>query len=125
MELAKELRKYSNTLNGREQLAIEQFVSALEFVPSTLAENAGHDPIEILAELKSRHDKGDRYAGLNLFTGKIEDNFIAGIVEPLRIKTQAIDSASEVSMMILRIDDVIASGSSKSSMSRPSLKESE
>ena len=125
MELAKELRKYSNTLNGREQLAIEQFASALEFIPSTLAENAGLDPIEILTELKSRHDKGDRHAGINLFTGKIEDNFIAGIVEPLRIKTQAIASASEVAMMILRIDDVIASGSAKSSPSKPSFDESE
>ena len=115
IELSKELRKFSQSLGGREQLAVEQFASALEFIPTTLAENAGLDPIDILTELKSRHDQGESFAGLNLFTNKIENNITAGIVEPLRIKTQAINSASEVSMMILRIDDVIASGSKKGS----------
>lgn len=109
IELSKELRKYSQTLGGREQLAVEQFASALESVPITLAENAGLDPIDILTELKARHDNGEKNAGLNLFNSAIEDNVKAGIVEPLKIKTQAINSASEVSMMILRIDDVIAS----------------
>jgi chaperonin GroEL (HSP60 family) len=116
IELAKELRKFSQTLGGREQLAIEEFASSLEFIPLTLAENAGLDPIDVLTEMKARHDKGEKYAGLNLFTGKIEDNLKAGIVEPLRIKTQAINSASEVSMMILRIDDVIASSSKQGRM---------
>jgi len=111
IELARELRKFSQTLGGREQLAIEEFASSLEFIPLTLAENAGLDPIDVLTEMKARHDRGEKYAGLNLFSGKIEDNLRAGIVEPLRIKTQAINSASEVSMMILRIDDVIASSS--------------
>ena len=115
IELSKELRKFSQSLGGREQLAVEQFASALEFIPTTLAENAGLDPIDILTELKSRHDQGESFAGLNLFTNKIENNITAGIVEPLRIKTQAINSASEVSMMILRIDDVIASGGKKGS----------
>ncbi len=119
IELAKELRKYSQTLGGREQLAVEQFASALESIPTTLAENAGLDPIDILTELKARHDQGSVNSGLNLFTGKIEDNLQAGIIEPLKIKTQAINSASEVSMMILRIDDVIAA-SEKSSSSQPS-----
>jgi len=111
IEVAKELRKFSQSLTGREQLAVEQFASALEFIPTTLAENAGLDPIEILTELKSRHDKGEKHVGLNLLSNKIEDNLKSGVVEPLRIKTQAIDSATEVSMMILRIDDVIAAGS--------------
>jgi len=114
IELARELRKFSQTLGGREQLAIVEFANSLEFIPVTLAENAGLDPIDTLTELKARHDKGEKYAGLNLFTNKIEDNLKAGIIEPLRIKTQAINSASEVSMMILRIDDVIASGSKSS-----------
>lgn len=113
IELARELRKFSQTLGGRERLAVEQFASALEFIPSTLAENAGLDPIDILTELKARHDKGEKTSGLNLFTGNIEDNLKAGIAEPLRIKTQAINSSSEVSMMILRIDDVIAAGKPK------------
>jgi archaeal chaperonin len=109
MELSKMLREFSNSLGGREQLAVQEFANALEFVPSTLAENAGLDPIDILTEMKSRHDQGEKNAGINIFTSKVEDSLAAGIIEPLRIKTQAISSASEVATMILRIDDVLAS----------------
>ncbi len=119
MELAKRLRTFGQSLNGREQLAVEEFASALEFIPSTLAENAGLDPIDVLTELKSKHDAGERNAGLNLFNNKIEDVLAARIIEPYKIKSQAINSASEVANMILRIDDVIASngkGKSGSSM---------
>ncbi|MBI2045105.1 TCP-1/cpn60 chaperonin family protein [Candidatus Pacearchaeota archaeon] len=116
IELAKRLREFSQGLSGREQLAVEEFASALEFIPSTLAENAGIDPIDVLTELKSRHDAGDKNAGLNLFTNKVEDTIAAKIIEPLKIKTQAINSASEVATMILRIDDVIASDIKKSGM---------
>ena len=113
IELAKRLREFGQTLSGREQLAVEQFASALEFIPVTLAENAGIDPIDILTELKSRHDSGDKNAGLNLFTNKIENVLEARIIEPLKIKSQAINSASEVANMILRIDDIIASSEDK------------
>jgi archaeal chaperonin len=113
MELAKRLREFGQSLSGREQLAVEQFASALEFIPTTLAENAGLDPIDILTELKSRHDSGDRNAGLNLFTNKVENVLEARIIEPLKIKSQAIDSASEVAIMILRIDDIIMSTGEK------------
>ena len=109
IELAKRLREFGQSLSGREQLAVDEFASALECIPVSLAENAGLDPIDILTELKSRHDAGERNAGLNLFTNKIENVLEARIIEPLKIKTQAISSASEVAMMILRIDDVIAS----------------
>ncbi len=112
IELARRLRKFGQTLSGREQLAIEEFASALEFIPLTLAENAGMDPIDVLTELKSLHDSGDRNAGLNLFKNRIENTFEARILEPMKIKSQAINSASEVAIMILRIDDVIA-GSKK------------
>ncbi len=116
MELAKRLRDFSQGLSGREQLAVEEFANALEFIPSTLAENAGIDPIDVLTELKSRHDSGEKNAGLNLFTNKIENVLEARIIEPLKVKTQAISSASEVAMMILRIDDVIASNGKKKGM---------
>jgi chaperonin GroEL (HSP60 family) len=99
-------------LSGREQLAVEEFASALEFIPITLAENAGIDPIDILTELKSKHDSGEKNAGLNLFTNKIENVLDAKIIEPLKIKSQAINSATDVATMILRIDDVIASSGS-------------
>jgi len=117
IELSKQLRAFSNKLGGREQLAIEQFARALECIPSTLAENAGLDPIDIVTELKARHDKGEKYTGINLLTNKIENALEAGIIEPLKTKTQAISSASEVAMMILRIDDVLASNPKRDSKS--------
>ncbi|MBI2629332.1 TCP-1/cpn60 chaperonin family protein [Candidatus Pacearchaeota archaeon] len=110
IELAKKLRIFSQSLSGREQLAVEEFAAALEHIPITLAENAGLDPIDILTELKAKHDEGMEHFGLNLFSGKVDDTFEAGIIEPLKVKTQAISSASEVANMILRIDDVISSG---------------
>jgi len=116
IELARRLRIFGQSLKGREQLAIEEFASALEFIPTTLAENAGLDPIDVLTELKSKHDADEKNAGLNLFTNKIENVLEARIIEPYKIKTQAINSASEVANMILRIDDVIASSGKKSGM---------
>ncbi len=118
-ELAKELRKFANSLSGREQLAVQSFAEAIEVIPRTLAENAGLDPIDILAELKAEHDKGKKWAGIDVFSGKVIDAWKLGVVEPLKIKTQAIQSASEVAIMILRIDDVIASGGKKESSGMP------
>ncbi|MEM4703292.1 MAG: thermosome subunit alpha [Candidatus Pacearchaeota archaeon] len=120
MEIAKKIREFSHTISGREQLAINAFADALEIIPRTIAENAGLDPIDILTELKSRHDKGETFAGLDVSSsaknsGEICDTLKRGIIEPLEIKIQAIKSASEVAMMILRIDDVIASSRAGSS----------
>lgn len=111
MELSKRLKAFARMQGGREQLAIEEFANALESIPETLAENAGLDPIEMLVELKKRHESNMPHHGLNLFTNKVEDSLLAGIVEPLKVKTQAISSATEVAMMILRIDDVLVSSS--------------
>ncbi len=113
MEVARELRKYAETFKGREQLAIIAFAEALEVVPRALAENAGLDPIDMLVELRAEHDKGRASAGLDVFTGKAQDTLKTGVVEPLKIKIQAIKSASEAAEMILRIDDVISSGKSE------------
>lgn len=112
IELAKRLRNYAESLSGREQLAVNAFANAMEVIPRTLAENAGLDPIDVLAELKAAHDKKQKWAGIDVFTGKVMDAWNKGVLEPLKIKTQAVSSASEVAVMILRIDDVIA-GSSK------------
>ena len=110
IELAKRMREFADTLSGREQLAVQAFADALEVIPRTLAENAGLDPIDSLTELKSKHDKGETTAGLNVNTGKAEDMWAKGVIEPLKIKTQAIQSASEAAIMLLRIDDVISAG---------------
>ena len=111
VEVAKQLREYSNKLSGREQLAVLAFADALEVVPRTLSENAGLDPIDMLTELKSSHEKGGKWMGIDVFKGKVVDSWKEGVLEPLRIKTQAVKSASEVCELILRIDDVIAGSS--------------
>jgi thermosome len=109
IELARDLRKFSESLSGREQLAVQAFADSVEIIPRTLAENAGLDPIDILTELKASHDKGKKWSGIDVFTGKVIDAWAKGVLEPLKIKTQAVSSASEVAIMILRIDDLIAS----------------
>ena len=116
LELAKELRKYANSLSGKEQLAVQAFANSMEVIPRTLAENAGIDPIDSLTELKAAHDKKQKWAGINVFTGRTMDAWAEGVIEPLKIKTQAVSSASEVAVMILRIDDIISGGKSGSEM---------
>ena len=109
-EIAKELRAYATKIGGREQLAIEAFAESLEIVPKTLAENAGLEPIDILVGLRSAHDKPNGHImGVDVFTGKIIDMQKNGVIEPIKVKEQAIKSATEAASMILRIDDVIAS----------------
>ena len=115
-EVAMQLRKFSTKLSGREQLAVQSFADAIEVIPVTLAENAGLDPIDILTDLKAHHDKGEKWAGINVYDGKIMDAWKEGVIESLKIKTQAIKSASEVAELILRIDDVIAGGSKSGGM---------
>ena len=112
MEIAMQLRDYAQTIGGREQIAIEAFASALESIPSTLAENAGLDPINIVIEMRKQHKEGKVYAGLNPYTGKVEDMKALNVIEPYRIGKQAINSATDAAVMILRIDDVIAARAS-------------
>jgi len=104
--LRKKLHSYAQSLQGREQLAVQAFAEALEIIPRTLAENAGIDPIDALTKLKASSQK---WPGINVFTGDVMDAWDAGVIEPLKIKTQALASATEVAEMILRIDDVILS----------------
>ena len=109
IELGLRLSKFAASVGGREQLAIEKFAKAMECIPWTLAENAGLDPIDVIIKLKHAHSgKNGQYMGINLDTGEAENMKTANVVEPLRVKTQAVNSATEVANMILRIDDVIA-----------------
>ena len=111
IELARRMREYAETVGGREQLAINAYAEALEILPRTLAESTGKDPIDILVNLRSQHDKGKQSYGIDVINGEIADMKKFGVVEPLKIKTQAIKSATEAAEMILRIDDVITSKS--------------
>ena len=109
-EIAKVLRAFATTVGGREQLAIEVFADALEVVPKTLAENAGLESIDILVGLRAAHEKKNGHLmGVDVFKGEIVNSYENGVVEPLKVKEQAMKSAAEVASMILMIDDVIAS----------------
>jgi thermosome len=109
VELALKLRDYAASIGGREQIAIDAFASAMEVVPTALSENAGLDPIDVLIEMRQAHKGGKKYAGINVFTGKVMDMKKERVLEPIRVGRQAISSATDAAVMILRIDDVIAS----------------
>jgi len=113
IELSMALRDYAPSVGGREQMAIEAFAHALEVIPKTLSENAGLDPINIMLEMRRLHKKGHKYAGVNVFNGKVEDMLKNDVIEPLRLGTHEIQTTTEAATMILRIDDVIASKSTK------------
>jgi thermosome len=116
VEVAYGLRKYANEVGGREQMAIEAFANAMEIIPRTLAENAGLDSINTLIDLRKAHVDGNKYAGINVYDGKVVDMKKLNVIEPLRVSTQAIQAATETAIMILRIDDIIASKGSKGGM---------
>ncbi|MBI4174042.1 MAG: TCP-1/cpn60 chaperonin family protein [Candidatus Aenigmarchaeota archaeon] len=109
IELARKLREYAETVGGREQLAINAFAEAVEIIARTLAESTGKDAIDLLVNLRTMHEKGKTTFGIDVMKGELADMKALGVIEPLKIKTQAIKSASEAAEMILRIDDVIKS----------------
>ncbi|MBI2076027.1 MAG: TCP-1/cpn60 chaperonin family protein [Candidatus Aenigmarchaeota archaeon] len=111
IELARRLREYAETVGGREQLAINAFAEAVEIIPRTLAESTGKDPIDILVELRTLHEKGKKAYGVDVINGTAADMETLNVIEPLKIKTQAIKSATEAAEMILRIDDIITAKS--------------
>ena len=108
IRVAETLRQYASTMEGREQLAIRAFADAVEAIPFTLAENAGFDPVDCLVALRSQHGQGKKDLGLDIESGKPADMLAKGVVEPLKVKTQAIKSATEAATMVLRVDDVVA-----------------
>jgi thermosome len=116
IELSKRLREYAIKVGGREQLAVTAFAEALESIPVAIAQNAGINPIDILVDLKSKHNTAQNlWFGVNTQTGKAADMLKMDVVEPLRVKTQVIKSAVEAVTMILRVDDVFASKGGSSS----------
>ena len=116
IELAARLKAYADSVGGREQLAINAFAESIEIIPRTLAESTGRDPIDLVVDLRTQHERGKKSHGINVMKGQNEDMKGLGVIEPLRLKTQAINSASEAAEMILRIDDVIVSKSSGPAM---------
>jgi chaperonin GroEL (HSP60 family) len=119
LEMARVLKTYADTLPGREQLAVKIYAEALEAIAITLTENAGLDPIDILSELRSRHEKGEIWAGIEVLEGTVQDMSKKGVFEPITVKKQIIKSATEAASMLLKIDDVIASGKMKAPPTPP------
>ncbi len=108
MAIARVLKDYADTIGGREQLAVMAFAEAMEIIPKTLAENAGMDSIDVLVDMRAAQERSP-YMGLDIFQGKVTDMKISTVIEPYRVKKQAIQSAAEAAEMVLRIDDMIAS----------------
>jgi len=106
-ELILKLREYAESVGGRVQIPIEAFASVFESIPLTLAENSGYNPLDKLVALKSAHSNGEKNTGLNVYTGEIVDMFEAGVIEPLRVKKQAIQSAAETASLLIRVDDMM------------------
>jgi len=119
MELSTNLKKYAQTISGREQLALIAFAEALESIAVTLSENAGLEPIDILSELRAKHEKNETWAGIDVNSGKVQDMTKMGVYEPVAVKRQIIKSAYEAASLILKIDDVIASGKNKTPPTQP------
>ncbi|WP_432508774.1 thermosome subunit beta [Halorubrum ezzemoulense] len=110
VEIARRLRDYADSVEGREQLAVEAFADSLELIPRVLAENAGLDAIDLLVDLRAAHEAGDQHAGLDVFAGEVVDTAEAGVVETAHAKEQAIASAAEAANLVLKIDDIISAG---------------
>ncbi len=110
IEIAMKLRDSATDIGGREQLAIQAFADALEVIPKALADSAGMDPIDTLVQLRSKH-KGStgKVFGVDVYGNVIADMEKLGVIEPLKVKSQAITSATEATVSILRIDDMISS----------------
>jgi archaeal chaperonin len=120
IELFLRLREYAASVGGRTQLAIEAFANAFESIPKQLAENSGFNQIDKLVDLKAIHAKDNKkYIGLNVYTGELTDMLKQGVIEPLRVKTQAIVSATEAANMLIRVDDMMVSRSGKGPAGMP------
>jgi thermosome len=106
-EIAQRIRAWSRNLHGRKQLVARKFAEAVECIPTALAQSAGMQEIDTLAELRTRHSDGGKWFGVDVFSGKVSDMFIKGVLEPYIVKLQVLKSAVETAAMILRIDGLV------------------
>lgn len=119
IELSRCLGQYAQTFEGKEQLAILAYAEAIMIVPQTLADNAGLDPLQILTELKAKHSEGMIWAGVNAIDGQIDDMQKIGIYDTLRVKVHALNSATDVARIVLRIDEILPAKSHKKEEGEP------
>lgn len=107
IEVSQRLMEYAKTLKGMEQYCFQSFAEALEIIPTTLAENAGLNPISIVTELRNKHARGEKTAGINVKKGSITNILDENVIQPLLVSTSAIELAAETVKMILKIDDLV------------------
>ena len=107
MCMALAVQKIVPTVPGKQSLAVEAFAKALMTIPSILADNAGYDSADMVANLRAAHSSGEKFAGLNLYEGRVEDMRIMGVTESFKSKLQILTSAAEAAEMIVRVDDII------------------
>ena len=117
--ISQKVREWSSTLSGRTQLAAERFADGVEEIAITLAENAGMDPLDTQAQLRAKSALAKPRYGVDVVNGKVADMAAKDVYEPLKVKEQVINAATEASCMILRIDDVIAASKPKEGIPGP------
>lgn len=108
IQVSQKLMDYAKTLKGMEQYCFQAFAEALEIIPTTLAENAGLNPIKIVTELRNRHARGEITAGINVKKGTITNILEENVIQPLLVSTSAMELAAETVKMILKIDDLVS-----------------
>jgi archaeal chaperonin len=113
--ISQKIREWSASLSGRSQLAVERFADSVEEIAIALAENAGMDPLDTQTQLRAKAAQAKPKYGVDVINGKVADMAAKDIYEPLKVKEQVVNAATEASCMILRIDDVIAASKSKES----------
>lgn len=108
IEVSRKLYEYSKSCKGMEAYCFQAFAEALEVIPTTLAENAGLHPIQIVTELRNRHANGETFAGINVRKGGITNILEENVIQPLLVSTSAIELAADTVKMIMKIDDIVA-----------------
>mmetsp|Transcript_25807 Transcript_25807/g.51754 ORF Transcript_25807/g.51754 Transcript_25807/m.51754 type:complete len:513 (-) Transcript_25807:174-1712(-) len=108
LKLASKLRHYARTLTGKEQIILGKFAQSLEIIPKILCRNSGLDQLKILSALRTQHEKNESWNGINVENGKILNTKENHIWEPLCVKLNAIQTATEAACMILSIDSVLS-----------------
>ncbi|KAI9780321.1 MAG: T-complex protein 1 subunit delta [Candelina submexicana] len=110
IEIAQSLAKQSRSLTGPEAICWKAFADAMEVVPTTLAENAGLNSIKVVTELRTRHENGEKNAGVSIKSGGVKTDIAEErVLQPLLVSTSAVELAAETCKMILRIDDITLS----------------
>ena len=107
MEMSKEVDAEARTTPGKKALAVEAFARALRQLPTILADNAGLDSSELVAQLRAAHHAGEWDAGLDLDAGQLASMEKLGVTESYKLKRQVVVSASEAAEMIMRVNDIL------------------